>query len=123
MQIYMEETKKIVPLNPWRFAYSTEHWHCNKSSKFIIRSSTVFPNSLRFIVFLQNFNSSLGLYAAAHNHGIEWLVIKGVSDFGDDNKSGNDSWRPFASVMAASLVAHMLNDSIAFEKWRHYEGK
>lgn len=74
-------------------------------------------------MFLQNFNSSLGLYAAAHNHGIEWLVIKGVSDFGDDNKSGNDSWRPFASVMAASLVAHMLNDSIAFKNWCHYGGK
>ena len=74
-------------------------------------------------MFLQNFNSSLGLYAAAHNHGIEWLVIKGVSDFGDDNKSGNDSWRPFASVMAASLVAHMLNDSYVFEKWPHYESK
>ena len=74
-------------------------------------------------MFLQNFNSSLGLYAAAHKHEIEWLVIKGVSDFGDGSISATSPWRPFASVMAASLVAHMLNDSIAFEKWRHYEGK
>ena len=74
-------------------------------------------------MFLHNFNSPLDVYAAAINHGIECLVIKGVSDFGDGNKSSTDSWRSFASVMAASLVAHMLNDSIAFENWRHYEGK
>ena len=103
--------------------HSTEHRHCNESSKFIISSTNVFPKPLRFIVFLQNFNSPLGLYASAHNHGIEWLVIKGVSDFDDDNKSATDSWRPFASVMAASFVAHMLNDSITFENWRHYGGK
>ena len=103
--------------------HSTEHRHCNESSKFIISSTNVFPKPLRFIVFLQNFNSSLGLYAAAHNHGIEWLVIKGVSDFGDGSISATSPWRPFASVMAASLVAHMLNDSIAFKNWCHYGGK
>ena len=103
--------------------HSTEHRHCNESSKFIISSTNVFPKPLRFIVFLQNFNSSLGLYAAAHNHGIEWLVIKGVSDFGDGSKSATNPWRPFASVMAASLVAHMLNDSNVFEKWPHYDSK
>lgn len=64
-----------------------------------------------------------GLYEAAHSRGIEWLVIKGVSDFADGINSGIDSWRPFASVMAASLVFHMLNDTIVFEDWPHYENK
>lgn len=62
-----------------------------------------------------------GLYTAAHKHGIEWLVIKGVSDFADGSKSSTDSWRPFASVMAASVVFHMLNDTYVFEDWAHYE--
>ncbi|PFX25968.1 uncharacterized protein LOC111329614 [Stylophora pistillata] len=64
-----------------------------------------------------------GLYTAAHRHGIEWLVIKGVSDFAGScgGKSSTDSWRPFASVMAASVVFHMLNDTVVFEDWPHYE--
>ena len=74
-------------------------------------------------MFQENINSSLGLYTAAHNHKIEWLVIKGVSDFADGRKSATNSWRPFASVMAASLVTHMLNDRVIFEQWPHYESK
>ena len=53
---------------------------------------------------------------------MEWVVIKGVSDFADGKKSDTDAWRPFASVMAASLTAHILSDPIAFEHVAHYEG-
>ena len=51
------------------------------------------------------------------------MVIKGVSDFADGNKSETDQWRPFASVMAASLVAHTIKDSDVFRSWPHFEGK
>lgn len=54
---------------------------------------------------------------------MEWIVIKGVSDFADGNKSETDLWRPFASVMAASLVSHTLKDSRVFEFWPHFEGR
>jgi len=62
-----------------------------------------------------------GLYVAAHDLDVEWVVIKGVSDFADGNKSDTDEWRPFASKMAASLTAHILKDSILFKDWPHYK--
>ena len=65
----------------------------------------------------------LGLYAAARDLEMEWVVIKGVSDFADGTKSATDAWKPFASVMAASLTAHILSDPSAFEDLAHYEGK
>ena len=63
-----------------------------------------------------------GLYTVAHDLKMEWAVIKGVSDFADDRKSDTDSWRPYASVMAASLMAHILSDPNIFKHdWENYE--
>ena len=45
-----------------------------------------------------------------------------MSNFADGKKSETDHWRLFASVMAASLVAHILKDSGIFESWPHFEG-
>lgn len=59
-----------------------------------------------------------GLYAAAHKLNVEWVVIKGVSDFAA-NKSSTDLWRPFASAMAASITAHILSDPYVFQDWLH----
>ncbi|XP_073234743.1 uncharacterized protein [Porites lutea] len=65
-----------------------------------------------------------GVYGAAHDLGVEWIIIKGVSDFADGTTSETNSWRPFASLMAASLVAHILKNPIIFENWGHYnDGK
>ena len=54
---------------------------------------------------------------------MEWVVIKGVSDFADGRKSDTNAWRSFASVMAASLTAHILSDPNAFMHLSHYGGK
>ena len=54
---------------------------------------------------------------------MEWVVIKGVSDFADGKKSATNAWRPFASVMAASVTAHILSDPKAFKNLAHYGGK
>ena len=62
----------------------------------------------------------LGVYAAAHDLDIEWIVIKGISGFADGRKIKTESWRPFASLMAASLTAHILSDTIAFQDLPHY---
>ena len=59
------------------------------------------------------------MYAAAHNLDIEWVVIKGISGYADGRKV-KDSWRTFASFMAASLTAHILSDTIAFQALPHY---
>ena len=59
------------------------------------------------------------MFAAAHDLDIEWVVIKGISGYADGRKV-KDSWRTFASVMAASLTAHVLSDTIAFQAWPHY---
>ena len=63
-----------------------------------------------------------GLFAAAHEMKIEWLVVKGVCAFVHGVTSTNDSWKTFACVMAASVVSHMLRNSLVFEDWPHYRG-
>ena len=50
-------------------------------------------------------------------------MIKGISEYADDSNVSSDSWRRFASVMAASLTVNMLSEPIVFQTWRHYGGK
>ena len=50
-------------------------------------------------------------------------MIKGVSDHADGRKSKSDSWKPFASLMAASLTAHILSNATVFQNWPHYESE
>ena len=59
---------------------------------------------------------------ASHDLKIEWVIVKGVSDLADGNRISDESWRDFACVMAASVVSHMLSDSIVFKQWPHYQG-
>ena len=65
--------------------------------------------------------SFAGLFLAAHDLKVEWIVIKGVANFADGREP--ESWRQFASVMAASLTAHILSNPIVFENWPHYKGE
>ena len=53
---------------------------------------------------------------------IEWVIVKGISHFFNDGNAPNESWKSFASIMAASLVSNMLNDPVVFKEWPHYEG-
>ena len=66
--------------------------------------------------------SLIGLFAAAHDVNLEWLIVKGISHFSDDSNTPDESWKSFASIMAASLVSNMLNDPVVFKEWPHYEG-
>ena len=69
-------------------------------------------------------SSLSGVYSAAYDLNVEWIIIKGVSDFADGKNSEKNAWRPFASIMAASFVAHILSNPIIFEDWPHYnDGK
>ena len=60
-----------------------------------------------------------GLYGAAFDQDIEWLVVKGIADFADQSTS----WQSFASAMAASVVFHFLSDANIFSDWPHYKGE
>ena len=48
--------------------------------------------------------------------------MKGIADYSDGAESIKESWSHFSSVMAASVVAHILSDSAVFRTWPHYEG-
>ncbi|XP_067019550.1 uncharacterized protein [Acropora muricata] len=61
-----------------------------------------------------------GIYAAAYDANIEWLIVKGVASYFHQSQSATDEWMSFASAMAASVVAKMLNDPTVFQEWRHY---
>lgn len=60
-----------------------------------------------------------GIFAAAFDDQIEWLVVKGIADFADSRDCTSENWRPFASVMAASVVANILSDPVVFRGWPH----
>ena len=63
-----------------------------------------------------------GVFTAAFDCQIEWLIVKGIADYADGSKLASESWSSCASVMAASLVAHILNDPCVFHSWPHYQG-
>ena len=64
-----------------------------------------------------------GLYTAASDLQVEWLVVKGVGNYADGSKIVNEKWSEFACANAASLVAKILSDSDVFKTWPHYQGK
>ena len=48
-------------------------------------------------------------------------MIKGVSNYADGGMFEPNPWKKFASLMAASLTAHILSNPIAFKDWPHYQ--
>ena len=63
-----------------------------------------------------------GVFSAAHELKMEWIVVKGISGYADGTEE-KENWQTFASVTAASLVVSILNQSRIFEDWPHYKGK
>ena len=66
---------------------------------------------------------SIGVFTAAFDCQIEWLIVKGIADYADGSQLPSESWSSCASVMAASLVAHILSEPCVFHSWPHYQGK
>ena len=65
-----------------------------------------------------------GVYAAAYDANIEWVIVKGVASYFNQSQSASSEWMSFASSIAASVVAKMLNDPTVFKEWPHYnQGK
>ncbi|XP_078366420.1 NLR family CARD domain-containing protein 4-like isoform X2 [Oculina patagonica] len=62
-----------------------------------------------------------GIFTAAFDDQIEWLVVKGITDYADGTERVSENWSPFASVMAASVVANILSDPVVFQGWPHYK--
>ncbi|XP_044162989.1 NACHT, LRR and PYD domains-containing protein 12-like [Acropora millepora] len=61
-----------------------------------------------------------GVYAAAYDANIEWVVVKGVASYFHQSHSASSEWISFASTMAASVVGKMLSDPTVFREWPHY---
>ncbi len=56
-----------------------------------------------------------GLYAAAANRGLEWILAKGICDYADGNKGVDKAARQrTAAAAAVSLAETVLSDSTAF---------
>ncbi|XP_068749805.1 NLR family CARD domain-containing protein 3-like isoform X3 [Montipora capricornis] len=60
-----------------------------------------------------------GLFAAAYDEKVEWVVVKGVARFVNETQLSRSEWMSFASTMAAFVVAKMLNDPVVFQEWPH----
>ena len=48
--------------------------------------------------------------------------MKGIADYADCTQLTSEHWESCASVMAASLVTHILSDPVVFRSWPHYQG-
>ena len=57
---------------------------------------------------------------AAHDFNTECLIVKGIKDFVDETQYSSKKWKQIASVMAASVVANILNDPVIFQDWPHF---
>ena len=66
--------------------------------------------------------SIAGLFTAAFDTGIKWLIFKGIAGFAGGNESTTLPWQHFASVMAASAVFKFLRDANVFSCWPNYQG-
>ncbi|XP_022809648.1 uncharacterized protein LOC111346641 [Stylophora pistillata] len=64
-----------------------------------------------------------GVFAAAHDFKTEWVVVKGITDFANERQSSSEKWKQIACVMAASVVANILSDSVIFQDWPHYNAR
>ncbi|XP_067029392.1 NLR family CARD domain-containing protein 3-like isoform X2 [Acropora muricata] len=60
-----------------------------------------------------------GVFAAAYDEKVEWVVVKGVARFVNETQLSSSEWMSFASTMAASVVAKMLSDPVVFQEWPH----
>ena len=63
-----------------------------------------------------------GVFTAAFDSQLEWLIVKGIADFADGEQANAERWEVCASVMAASLVSHILSDPSVFRTWPHHSG-
>ena len=48
------------------------------------------------------------------------MLVKGVASYFHESQSATSEWMAFASTMAASVVAKILNDPAVFREWSHY---
>ena len=64
----------------------------------------------------------LGIFTATFDTQIEWLIVKGIAGYADCAQLTSEGWPSWASVMAASLVTHILSDPVVFRSWPHYQG-
>ena len=93
-------------------------WYKRKLSILLDLWSNFRSFSWKCVIYYM-LSSLSGVYSAAHDLNVEWIIIKGVSGFADGEESDTDAWRSFASLMAASFVAHILSNAIIFEDWPH----
>ena len=62
-----------------------------------------------------------GIFSAAHELKVEWVVVEGISGYADGTEE-RENRRKFAEI-AASVVANILSPCSIFEDWPHYKGK
>jgi len=56
-----------------------------------------------------------GVFAAAHKHQVEWILVKGICDFADGKKGrGKKGKQDIAAKAAASLCCHVFSQAQAF---------
>ena len=53
---------------------------------------------------------------------VEWVIIRGISHYADGSEPETEEWQRFSSVMAASVVNHILKEPDVLKDWPHSGG-
>jgi tetratricopeptide (TPR) repeat protein/nucleoside phosphorylase len=59
---------------------------------------------------------AVGVMVSCERNGIPWLVVRGVSDFGDELK--DDRFREFASRAAAAVLVDFIEHGLKLKAWK-----
>ena len=63
----------------------------------------------------------IGVYSAAFDNQLEWVVIKGISYYAVEEQTQTEEWLRFSSIMAASVVKHILSQPDVLKDWPRNE--
>lgn len=61
-----------------------------------------------------------GLYTAANETNVDWILVKGISDWGDETK--NHDSQPTASKNAVAFVIHVIKHGGILKSYKQYQG-
>ena len=98
---------------------------CNLT--FSAQANSPFYSHAKDVIIIRKILKSSSLVTQRKKHVTLTLILRNriylvTIDHYGGSKSKETSWRPFASLIAASVTAHILSDAIIFQDWPHFQG-
>jgi nucleoside phosphorylase len=114
--LHDDETGSVIPhpdvmASDHRPGYPKVHYGRIGSSDRALRSSLARDRIAASYGVLALEMEGKGLGTASEAHSVDWLVVRGISDYGDAQT--NSAWRHYAALTAAAYVRALLGECFA----------